>query len=90
MAGLDQHYGTDASLDAATVQQLGGWLQAHAGTYKRGGRGAAAGPHHPLGLVRAQAPRDRARGLEAASVKSAANCAPATPAPTRAISTTTT
>jgi hypothetical protein len=35
MAGLDQHYGTDAALDAATVQQLAGWLKAHAGTYKR-------------------------------------------------------
>jgi hypothetical protein len=35
MTGLDRHYGTDASLDAATVQQLGGWLQANAGTYKR-------------------------------------------------------
>lgn len=35
MGGLDRHYGTDASLDAATVQQLGAWLQAHAGTYKR-------------------------------------------------------
>lgn len=35
MTGLDQHYGTDASLDAATVQQLSAWLQSHAGTYKR-------------------------------------------------------
>ncbi|MDP2264187.1 MAG: diheme cytochrome c [Hydrogenophaga sp.] len=35
MGGLDQHFGTDASLDPATVQQLAGWLQAHAGTYKR-------------------------------------------------------
>ncbi len=35
MTGLDKHYGTDASLDAATVQQIGSWLQTHAGTYKR-------------------------------------------------------
>lgn len=35
MGGLDQHYGTDAALDAATVQQLSGWLTTHAGTYKR-------------------------------------------------------
>jgi mono/diheme cytochrome c family protein len=35
MSGLDQHYGTDASLDPATVNQLGQWLQTHAGTYKR-------------------------------------------------------
>jgi mono/diheme cytochrome c family protein len=35
MAGLDRHYGTDASLDDATVKQLSAWLQANAGTYKR-------------------------------------------------------
>lgn len=35
MTGLDQHYGTDASLDEATVKQLSTWLQANAGTYKR-------------------------------------------------------
>lgn len=33
--GLDKHYGTDASLDEATVRQLSTWLQANAGTYKR-------------------------------------------------------
>ena len=35
MAGLDKHYGSDASLPAATVQELSRWLQANAGTYKR-------------------------------------------------------
>ena len=35
MTGLDKHYGTDASLDDATVRQLSTWLQANAGTYKR-------------------------------------------------------
>ncbi len=75
MNGLDKHYGTDASLDAATVQQIGQWLQANAGTYKR---------------VSAPPPQDRItesawflrkhRKLDApvwqhASVKSAANCA---------------
>lgn len=35
MSGLDQHYGTDASLDEATVRQLSTWLVANAGTYKR-------------------------------------------------------
>ncbi|MBK7262354.1 MAG: diheme cytochrome c [Rubrivivax sp.] len=35
MAGLDRHYGSDASLDAKTLQQISAWLQAHAGTYKR-------------------------------------------------------
>lgn len=35
MGGLDKHYGTDASLDPATMLQLGKWLQANAGTGKR-------------------------------------------------------
>lgn len=35
MGSLNKHYGTDASLDEATVRELGGWLQANAGTYKR-------------------------------------------------------
>ncbi len=35
MAGLEQHYGTDAALDAASVQQISTWLQANAATYKR-------------------------------------------------------
>jgi len=75
MSGLDKHYGTDASLDTATLQQLDGWLQAHAGTYKR---------------VREEPPQDRitrsawfarkhrnidSRVWKLASVRSAANCA---------------
>lgn len=75
MSGLDKHYGTDASLDAATVQQLSGWLLTHAGTYKR---------------VNEEPPQDRLtrsawferkhRKIDAqvwkhASVKSPANCA---------------
>ena len=35
MATLPQHYGTDASLDPATVKELSAWLGANAGTYKR-------------------------------------------------------
>ncbi len=75
MGGLDKHYGSDASLDAATVQQINAWLQAHAGTYKR---------------VNEEPPQDRItrsawferkhRKIDPAvwklaSVKSAANCA---------------
>lgn len=30
MKGLDQHYGTDASLDPAMVRQISVWLEAHA------------------------------------------------------------
>lgn len=75
MAGLDRHYGSDASLDEATVRQLSSWLQAHAGTYQR---------------VREEPPQDRLTrsawferkhrkidpaAWRLASVKSAANCA---------------
>ncbi len=75
MTGLDKHYGTDASLDAATVQQLSSWLLTHAGTYKR---------------VNEEPPQDRitrsawferkhrkidAQVWKLPSVKSAANCA---------------
>ena len=35
MGGLQKHYGIDASLDAPTVMQIGKWLEANAGTYKR-------------------------------------------------------
>lgn len=34
MSALPHHYGTDASLDAATVKQLAGWLTENAGTYR--------------------------------------------------------
>jgi mono/diheme cytochrome c family protein len=35
MNNLPNHYGTDSSLDAATLNQLATWLSANAGTYKR-------------------------------------------------------
>lgn len=75
MGGLDKHYGSDASLDPAALQQISAWLQANAGTDRR---------------VREEPPQDRItrsawfgrkhRQIDAsvwklASVKSAANCA---------------
>ena len=35
MGGLQQHYGTDASLDEASTREISQWLQTQAGTYKR-------------------------------------------------------
>jgi Dihaem cytochrome c len=35
MSGLNKHYGTDASLDAKSLSEISGWLDGHAGTYKR-------------------------------------------------------
>ncbi len=74
MNNLPRHFGTDASLDAATTKEIAAWLAANAGTYKR---------------VREQPPEDRITrsawfirkhdDLSAATwklpaVKSAANC----------------
>lgn len=75
MQGLPQHFGTDASLDAASVQEISNWLVANAGTWKR---------------VRETPPEDRitrsawfvrkhdevpAAAWKRAAVKSPANCA---------------
>jgi hypothetical protein len=35
MGSLGKHFGTDASLDAASVREISGWLKSNAGTYKR-------------------------------------------------------
>jgi hypothetical protein len=35
MNNLPHHFGTDASLDPATLSELSSWLSANAGTYKR-------------------------------------------------------
>lgn len=35
MGNLGKHYGTDASLDATSMQEINAWLQTHAGTHKR-------------------------------------------------------
>lgn len=35
MGSLSDHYGTDASLEPAQVQQIAQWLQGQAGTYKK-------------------------------------------------------
>jgi cytochrome c553 len=75
MGGLDRHYGSDASLDAATVQQISGWLLANAGTYKRV---AEAPPEDRITrstwFVR-EHDEVAPSVWKLASVKSAANCA---------------
>jgi hypothetical protein len=75
LSNLPHHHGTDASLDAATVNELAIWLGANAGTYRR---------------VREAPPGDRitqsawfvrkhdkvpAAAWKRSAVKSAANCA---------------
>lgn len=75
MGGLDKHFGTDASLDAATLQLLSGWLQANAGIDKR----ASQAPPEDR-ITRSAWFERKHRHIEPAvwrlaSVKSAANCA---------------
>lgn len=79
MAGLDKHFGSDASLDAAKAKEIGGYLAANAG---RSERLAAPGANPRI----TETPwfkrkhRDGHDGLSAgvwksAAVKSPANCA---------------
>jgi mono/diheme cytochrome c family protein len=75
MNGLDKHYGSDASLDPADVQQISRWLQTEAGTYKR----VAEAPPEDR-ITRSAWFVSKHRKLDPqvwkhASVKSAANCA---------------
>lgn len=75
MRGLDTHYGADASLDPATVKQLGTWLQANAAT---AGRVAEVPPQDRI--TRSAWFERKHRGIDAsvwrlASVRSAAQCA---------------
>ncbi len=75
MEGLDQHYGSDASLDKTSVEQLSQWLRANAGTYKR----VAEEP--PQNRITRSAWFERKHRKvdpavwQHASVKSASNCA---------------
>lgn len=75
MAGLDRHYGSDASLDPATVAQLSRWLDQHAGSGKR----AREAPPEDR-ITRAAWFERKHRQIPAAvwrlpSVRSAAQCA---------------
>jgi len=73
MGGLDKHFGTDASLDAKDVQQLGRWLQENADRHP-------ATPAPPEDRITRTARFGRKhRQIEPAtwrlpSVRSAANC----------------
>ena len=74
MANLGKHFGTDASLDAASTQEISAWLQAHAGSGRRGGEEA---PHDRISktnwFVR-QHDEISAATWKRASIGSAANC----------------
>lgn len=75
MGGLDRHFGTDASLDTATLQQLSTWLRANAATGRR------AGAEPPQDRITRSAWFERkhrkvdAATWKLASVRTASNCA---------------
>ena len=77
MANLPRHFGTDASLDAATAAQLSAWLQANAASDKKVRRDAAPPPEDRITrsawFVREH--REVAAELwRRASIRSASNC----------------
>jgi hypothetical protein len=76
MNNLQRHYGTDASVDAATLKELSVWLKANAGTYKRV---SEAPPDDRITrsawFLRKHNEREVAPAIwKLAAVKSAANC----------------
>lgn len=73
MAGLERHFGSDASLDAASAAEIGAFLERHAGRGKRG-RG------EPLRITESRWFLREHDAVHAADwkhprVRSAANCA---------------
>ncbi len=57
MSGLDKHFGSDASLDAATAREISGFLEQNAGGEKfvQSHQGQAGIAHHRNPLVQEQA-----------------------------------
>ena len=74
MAGLDKHYGVDASIDSKTQQEISTWLLAHAAT---SARQAAASPEFRITrsdwFIRKH-DEVSASVWKRASIKSPANC----------------
>lgn len=74
MGRLDRHYGTDASLDAATRDRLQGWLQQNAATGRRAGSEPPEDRITRSAWFVRQHDEVRADVWRRASVRSAANC----------------
>ena len=76
MANLPKHFGSDASLDAASVNELSRWLVGNAGTYKRVGNAAPPADRITRSVWFVREHDDiSATTWQRASIKSAANCA---------------
>lgn len=73
MAGLDKHFGTDASLDAKTRAEIGAWLEKNAGQRVR------SGDREPRLTTTAWFKREHrevpAKTWQDSRIKSPANCA---------------
>lgn len=78
MGKLPRHFGTDASVDAATLKQLSSWLEANAGSYKKVARDPTPPPQDRITkaawFVREHDEVPAATWARPA-IKSAANCA---------------
>lgn len=78
MDNLPRHFGTDASVDAATLQQLNNWLVANGGTFRKVTRDPAPPPQDRITraawFVHAHDEVPAATWRRPA-IKSAANCA---------------
>lgn len=79
MANLPRHFGTDASLDAATMKQIDAWLQDHAGDAARPRRASATPPPEDRITHSAWFVREHREVAPAAwkrpAIKSPSNCA---------------
>lgn len=78
MSNLPRHFGTDASLDATTVKELGSWLNRHAGTARKVRRDPTPPPEDRITRAAWFVNEHRkvpAPTWQLPAVRSAANCA---------------
>lgn len=74
MGQLDKHYGTDASMDAATTREIAAWLQAHAGTDRHAREEPPQDRISKAGWFVRQHDEVSSSTWKRASIGSAANC----------------
>jgi mono/diheme cytochrome c family protein len=78
LGGLERHFGSDASLDAATVRELSQWLGVHAGSYRKVQREGAPPPEDRITRANWFVREHRevpADAWKRPSIRSAAQCA---------------
>lgn len=75
MNGLEKHYGSDASLDEASVREISKWLGQHAGSYKRVIESSPQDRITTTAWFERKHREIKPEVFKRASIKSAANCA---------------